>query len=222
MSYYWDIRFLNHLNKNEIKNIVEVGARYGDESIMLSNVFDNAKIYSFECNPLTLETCREKLKGYKNIKFFDIGLGEVNSELPFYSYIDNNDGASSFYKRIDFDTTQKETGSIKITTLSDFMINNDIQNIDLLCMDVQGFEINILKGANELIQNIKYVIMEEPKAIVNPLYLPNNIYSKYINAPSSQEIHNYMTSKGFCEIQRIEENGIEDNVMYKNKLFDRF
>lgn len=87
-------------------------------------------------------------------------------------------------------------------------------------MDVQGFELNILKGANDLIHKIKYIIMEEPKAIVNPLYLPNNIYSKYINAPSSQEIRNYMTSKGFYEIQRIEENGIEDNVMYKNKLFD--
>ena len=58
--------------------------------------------------------------------------------------------------------------------------------------------------------------MEEPKQIINTQYLPSGVHSKYINAPSSQEIKAFMTEKGFLEIERIEENKIEDNVMYKN------
>lgn len=218
MTNYWDVRFLKHLENDNIKNVVEVGARYGEESIILSRVFGNSKIYSFECNPLTVDICRKNLENQANIKFFDTGLGETNSQLPFYSYVDNNDGASSFYKRIDFDKTQKETGIINITTLSNFMNDNNLDSIDLLCMDVQGFELNILKGAEEHISKIKYIIMEEPKPIINQEYLPKDIHSKYINAPSSQEIHNFMINNGFVEIERIEENKIEDNVMYKNNL----
>ncbi len=218
MTNYWDIRFLKHLENDNIKNVVEVGARYGEESIILSRVFGNSKIYSFECNPLTVNICRKNLENQENINFFDTGLGETNAQLPFYSYVDNNDGASSFYKRIDFDKTQRETGIINITTLSNFMNDNNLDSIDLLCMDVQGFELNILKGAAENISKIKYIIMEEPKSIVNQEYLPKDIHSKYINAPSSQEIHNFMINNGFVEIERIEENKIEDNVMYKNNL----
>ena len=60
--------------------------------------------------------------------------------------------------------------------------------------------------------------MEEPKHIINENYLPKNIHSKYINAPTSKEIKDFMIKNNFIEIKRIEENKIEDNVMYKNIL----
>jgi hypothetical protein len=86
-------------------------------------------------------------------------------------------------------------------------------------MDIQGYELNILKGAENFIKNIKYIIMEEPKHNINTLYLPDGIHSKYINAPTSQEIKEFMNLNGFYVIERIEENLIEDNVMYKNMLY---
>ena len=102
-------------------------------------------------------------------------------------------------------------------TLENYMKNNNINKIDILCMDVQGYELNVLKGAANLIKNINYIIMEEPKSIINTQYLPKGIHSKYINAPSSKEIKEFMEENNFIEIQRIDENKIEDNVMYKNK-----
>jgi len=220
MSNYWDKIFLQHIdNYDRINYICEVGARYGDESIMLSNIFKNAKILSFECNPNTINICKTKLINYQNIKFFDNGLGCIETEEPFFSYNNNNDGASSFLKRIDFDKTQKENGCIKIKTLSSILINENIPYINLLCMDVQGYELNVLKGCASYLSKIEYIIMEEPKQIINTEYLPVNIYSKYINAPSSNDIKNFMNINNFIEIERIEENKIEDNVMYKNICF---
>jgi FkbM family methyltransferase len=214
MTYYWDQKFLRHLNTN-IQTVFEVGARYGDESIKLSNVFSDAKIFSFECNPLTVEICKEKLKNIPNISFIQKGLGDKNEKLPFYSYIDNNDGASSFYKRLDAEITQKQIGTIDLIKLSDFVIENNIPKINLLCMDIQGYELNVLKGCDEYIKNIDFIIMEEPKPIINTEYLPINVHSKYINAPTSEEIKLFMNKHNFIEIERIEENKIEDNVMYK-------
>ena len=63
-------------------------------------------IYSYECNPLQKDICINNLKKINhngNIIFCNYGLGEIVSTLEFYPYICDNIGASSFYKRIDFD-----------------------------------------------------------------------------------------------------------------------
>lgn len=220
MTQYWDIRFLRHLQNKSINTIFEIGSRYGDESIELGKNFKNSVIYSFECNPLTVEICQNKLKNYKNIKFFNYGVGDKNEELPFFSFVKDNDGASSFFKRIDYDQTQKQTGIIKIRKLIDIVKENNIDSIDLLCMDVQGYELNILKGAEEFLKKIKYIIIEQPKQIINTNYLPQGVHSKYIGAPSYDEIYNFMNENGFELLEKIEENLIEDNVMYKNSSFN--
>lgn len=216
-SNYWDELFLNNID-NEIDVIFEIGARYGDESVILSEMFPKAQIYSFECNPLTLKECEEKLKNCPNVTFFPFALGETNSQMPFYSYILNNDGASSLLKRIDYENSQKQTGIVNVKTLKDIAIENNIHKIDLLCMDVQGYELNILKGCGDFISKINFVIMEEPNSIVDKKYLPEETHSFYVNAPSSQEIKKFMQSKGLFEIERAKENEIEYNVMYKNIL----
>ena len=215
MTNYWDHRFLEKINDN-INIIFEVGARYGNESLELSNIFPNSKIYAFECNPNTVNLCKTNLENKKNIQFIMSGLGDKNETRPFYSYIANNDGASSFLKRIDSESTQKVTGYIDIKKLSTFMKENNVEYIDLLCMDVQGFELNILKGSEEYLKKIKYIIMEEPKPIINTHYLPEGVHSKYITAPTSQEIRNFMLENNFIEVARLQENWIEDNVMYKH------
>ena len=122
----------------------------------------------------------------EDVYFNAIGLGEHREKLPFYSYIANNDGASSFLKRIDFHNTQIQNGFVDVFRLDDFVKNKNIQTIDLLCMDIQGYELNVLKGAGNFIDNINYIIMEEPKPIINSNYLPIGIHSKYINSPTSQ------------------------------------
>jgi FkbM family methyltransferase len=220
MTTYWNPQFLKHLLKDDIKVIFEVGARYGDESIMLSNTFDSAQIYSFECNPNTLMKCIRTLKKYEKIKFFPHGLGEKKEILPFYSHNNDNDGASSLHKRIDFDTTQKFTGSVIIKTLETIMAQQNLTHIDLLCMDIQGHELSVLKGAGKYLKNIKYIIMEEPKPRIYKGLLPEGVHSKYLDIPTSAEIKEYMTVNGFIEVERLSENLIEDNVMYKRIIKD--
>ena len=216
MSNYWDSSFQKHIENENINTIFEVGARYGDESIQLSNTYKNANVYAFECNPNTIHICKNKLSPFPNIFFQPIGLGNEEKQLPFFSYIRSNDGASSLLKRIDFQHTQKQTGIINITTISKFVKENNISTIDLLCMDVQGYELFVLKGAKDFLKNIRYIIMEEPKPVINLKYLPKDMHSKYIGAPSSQDISSYLKENNFIEIERISENEIEDNVMYKN------
>jgi len=222
MTTYWDERFLRHLQGIDLKYIFEVGARYGDESIMLSKVFNTSQIYSFECNPNTVMTCLSKLKDYENITLFCHGLGEKEEVLPFYSYTKDNDGASSLHKRIDFEDTQELTGHVLIRTLQSIVLEHTIPHIDLLCMDIQGHELSVLKGSAEYLKNVKYIIMEEPKPVINTQFLPEGVHSKYLDTPTSTQIKEFMLKNNFVEIERIDENMIEDNVMYKRISKKRF
>jgi FkbM family methyltransferase len=210
---YTDPKFLQHLDV--VDCICEVGARHGYESIALSEYFPEARILSFECNPNTVEVCRKNLASHSNITFFDHALGLKEDVLPFYSFLDINHGASSFYKRIDFNQTQQLTGHIPVKTLKSVMIEQKVDHIDLLCMDVQGFELNILKGLDDLIKKVSYIILEEPANNNMEEYLPKGVYSHYIGAPNSDEIHDFLKNSGFVEVERIVENAVEDNVMYR-------
>lgn len=111
MNNFWNEQFLKNLEISTIKTIFEVGSRYGDETLAKNNIHFNS-----------------------------FALGINNEELPFYSYvIDNNDDASSLLKRIDYEYTQTQTGIITVKKMSDFVFENNIKQVDLLCMDVQGF-----------------------------------------------------------------------------------
>jgi len=202
----------------EPKVIVEAGARFGDESIKLSEYYKEAHIYAFECNPEVLSKTNRNLKDKTNITLTANALGAEEAIEPFYSYKEDNPGSSSFFKRIDADQTQHLSGFIRIQTLKDFMDDNCIAEVDLLCMDVQGFELNIIKGAP--LNCIKCIILEEPKQQIDEQYLKempeaaDSQHSKYLGAPTASQIKEYLTAHSFVEVARIEENKLEDNVMY--------
>jgi len=211
---YLNSKFTRHTPKN-VKIIFEVGARDGLDSIALSEYYDQSNVYSFECNPNTIQTCITNLKNRSRINFYPFGLGDKKTKQSFFPYTLNNTGASSFFKRVDFNITQFVLPEVEIDTISNFCINNSIDSIDILCMDTQGFELNILKGADDFITKVKFIIIEEPKKEPNRTYLPEG-HSKYLGAPSAYEIQDFLKSNNFIEIERVYENELEDNVMYKN------
>jgi FkbM family methyltransferase len=194
------------------KHIIEAGSRDGLDAEQMADFFVNAKIHSFECNPEQIDICKDNIKS-KRVLFNAIALGENDTEMEFFAFNSDNPGSSSFFKRIDADFTQHSKGKVPITTVDTYAKN--IPFIDLLCMDVQGFELNILKGCKDRIKDIKYIILEEPRKVINPYYLPSNLHSKYIGAPTAYEIQDFLKSHNFVEIARSYENELEDNVLYK-------
>jgi FkbM family methyltransferase len=217
---------LKYININP-KVIFEVGARDGCDSITMTEKYCNANIYTYECNPITIDTCKTNLQKYKNIIFCPYGLGEKNELKDFYIYAPNKVinknliGASSFFPRPDTNNLIL-TENIKISTLKDEFEKYNIEFIDILCMDVQGSELKVLKGSEKYINNIKYIIMEQPKPIEEQKINQKKHYIKdinnYIGAPEYSEIVDFMKKNKFVQIKQMQENLFEDNVLYKNIL----
>jgi FkbM family methyltransferase len=207
--------------KNDIINIIfEIGARDCADTPIFLKYFKNVQIFCYECNPEQINICMSNINkiNNNNIFFNDYGLGEVESNKNFYPYVAENIGCSSFLKRIDFDDTQKEINMIKISTVKNEIIKYNIKNIDLLFMDVQGYELNILKGCFDYIIKIKYIFLEIPKENINRNYLKEG-HSKYIGAPTRNEIIDYLYKNNFVIIKLFPENELEENILFENKFF---
>ena len=200
MAYF---NFLDKIDSNQIKTIFELGSCNLIDAIKLLNHFQSSKIYSFECNNDCLIECYKNLNNLeeekkKRLVLIDKAVSINNGDVIFYPFDlekYNNMGASSMLL-IDFSLRDikdrdynKKNPQKKIIVngvrLDTFIDENYIDNIDLLCIDLQGYELNAIKSLGNHLHKIKYIITE------------CSIVSTYINGSTFKELNEYLTNYNF-------------------------
>lgn len=200
MSYF---DFFNQINTKEIKTVFELGSRDLIDAIKILNYYEDSVVYSFECNIDCLVQCYKNIANLeenkkKRLYLIDKAVSITNGEVTFYPFDlqkYNNMGSSSMLK-IDFalrnkndpdynlENPQKE---IKVNgiRLDTFINENQIKNIDLLCIDLQGYELNAIKSLGEHLHKVKYIITE------------CSIESTYINGSTFKNLNEYLNNYNF-------------------------
>lgn len=209
-SSYTQELFTKHI-KHEIKTIIECGSRDCLDAIEMLKFYKADTIYSFECNPESIIICKENIKNYNNIKLIEYGVyDEETDDVTFFATdmeksLDKNIGASSmlFHRDNEIEFIQKEI-KIKTTTLDNFFMKNNINNIDLLCLDLQGVELNALKGCINNLNKVKYIITE----ISHRSYYHNDILFT--------EVDSFLEKNGFKLLELSDITGFGD-ALYVNK-----
>lgn len=150
--------FIKHILKCAGKNLIifDVGANIGSYSKeILCNKVSVKKIYAFEPHSATYKKLQKNAID-KLIQPVNLGLSDQIGTATLYDR-DNSGGSShaSLSKTIFSDVHHviTESTQINLTTVDDFCKVNQIDCIDLLKIDVEGFEINVLRGANEMLKN---------------------------------------------------------------------
>ena len=89
---------------------------------------------------------------------------------------------------------EQKTISVETETLESWWhTHREGKTIDLLCLDLQGAEIEALKGAASLLSDVKYIITEGCR---NP---------EYEDAPTLEDIRSLLAEHGFQEVANNEE-----------------
>ena len=146
--------------------IIDVGANRGQFAETALAYQPLAQVHSFEPIKATFETLRARLDGLGDIRFVHTALGnEIGSrEFVVRSY----DQCSSF---LDFreqlvnsvqglDLSPDHTEVVQIRRLSDYVVEQQLSRIDLLKLDVQGFELEVLRGAEEILPRVQWIYAE--------------------------------------------------------------
>ena len=174
---------ITKINENPI--IFDVGGNKGQSVTKYKKIFKNPIIHTFEPIKSQFNIIYEKFKNDKNVKLNNYALGEIVGEKDFN--ISAQTGASSFNKinqnskwievrSKEYKTTINKfvsTTKVKIFTLDDYFLNNNIDKIDLLKIDTQGYEDKVLQGSINTLKKNKI------KAVVTELMF-DNVYDKYL------------------------------------------
>lgn len=153
------------LLKNIIKKdmtVVDAGANFGWYSLNFAKLIgkhSKGKVYSFEPIPKVYNELifNIKINQYKNIKTFNSALGSKNSNvrlgIPYFNFIGSSGATSEFLnfsKKI----------NCKMFMIDTIVKLKKIKKIDFIKADIEGGELNLLKGAE------KTLLTHEPKIFI--------------------------------------------------------
>ncbi|MDJ1502178.1 FkbM family methyltransferase [Xanthocytophaga agilis] len=196
--------------------IVDIGAATGYVSELFAKTLPEHTIYSFEPIKNSYEQLKNKSEFYKNIIPRNKAIGSSNTELEIN--VANRITASSLYALNPGEDNNFITQNINLTrkeTITVSTLDTEIsigQRIGILKLDVQGYELEALKGAYRCLEET-YIILVE---------VSNHNY--YTGGAQYYEIDDFLRKKGFrlyTIIPSLRENGrmLEWDCIYTNQKF---
>ena len=183
----------NNVQKKSELIIIDVGANIGAFSLKLARkCFDkNQKfnIYAFEPNKLIFNLLKNNLSLNKviskNIFLFQMPIGDKNKEVNFINK-EKNSGGSKVLKNEKNSESNINTVKMKQISLDYFVEKNEIDHVDIIKIDVEGYEPIVLDGCINTIKKFKPLLYIE----ITPLWFKNI-------GRSSLELLNLLKSMGY-------------------------
>lgn len=141
--------------------IVEIGANVGTETIGFSDIVGpTGRVLAFEPLPANLKILQDALKKrqYDNIEIYPLAVGAFNQQVHF-SVPSNPEHSGVGYVVNHLEAARHETVEVTCITLDSFLQASVCPQ--LIYMDVEGFEIQVLRGAYKMITTHKPVLILE-------------------------------------------------------------
>lgn len=183
----WSLRNLVS-NGFKPKYILDIGAFEGEWTLMCRKIFQDASFLMFEAQ----ESKSATLSSIKS-PFVDFHIGllgpEINDKAKFYI----NETVSSALP--ESAKTNQAFVEIPMYTVDEVLKRKGIAKVDFIKLDVQGFELEVLKGATDALSLAEVVLMEVSLIEINK------------GAPLINDVMNFMNEKEFicydiCSIVR--------------------
>ncbi|WP_375234801.1 FkbM family methyltransferase [Winogradskyella sp.] len=186
--------------------VLDVGSNFGYlGGVWADSIAKNGKVLAFEPNKNLYKSISRTIEAnvnFKtNFKIYNLAVGAKNEMITL--------NVSSFSSNAQSMKTAVETYDVEMVTLDDFLNKKNIQEIDVIKIDVDGIELDILNGAENLLkQNNSIVIVETNDDIrIVELFqeLDYNIYDMKLNVFDNSEA---LPLNIFCVPKKIEKDAV--------------
>ena len=132
-------------------------------------------------------------------------LSDTDGKIVDFYEDSNNPAGNSYYKETTGAFTDKHKTKRMTITLNTLVEENNWLLPDLIKLDVQGAEVDVLKGADRIMINCKDIILEAQHANYNE------------GAPKFDEVKSYLESIGFELKTEITHNNVDGDYHFTRK-----
>lgn len=203
------------LRQRDIKTVLDVGANSGQFATMINTILPEAYIYSFEPLEQCFKSLQQNTEEIENIQCFRFALGHENSHVMMHA--NEFSGSSSILEMADlhktaFPYTKNSTEEpVEVRTLDSLLPQLRLRKNVLAKLDVQGYELNVLRGAEEALSQIDILVVE------------TSFYRLYENQPLFDDIYAYLSKKNFKYRGNLEQvmSATNGEVLQADAIFTR-
>ncbi len=143
-------------------NFIDVGASIGLMSVFASKINSQGTVLSFEPQKERFEILKSNLKlnNCSNMQVFNNGLGETEQQLQLHTDVFSP-------SIVDIDNSNGKHELINILVLDKVIESEKIEAVKFIKIDVEGFELNVLKGAQNTLskENAPIICIEYVKRL---------------------------------------------------------
>jgi FkbM family methyltransferase len=154
----WDNLF-SILKKDFV--IMDIGANIGFHTLNFARLCNEGHVFAFEPDRISFQMLATNIQQnhFKNVSTFSIALGAHQGKLPFYKMYVNNPGANRILNQPPSSHFGEEW--VDVNTCDQLAEQLHFSKLDLIKIDVEGFELFVLEGASKVIEKYKPILFIE-------------------------------------------------------------
>lgn len=151
-----------------VRRVVDVGAHFGESAELLAQMFGEAEVHAFEPAEKSFAELQRRVRGNRRIFPHHEALGDESgtSRLFVHERSDTNSLLADGPSLVEYG---ESTGieSVRISRLDDRWASLSSLPVDILKVDVQGFDHRVLRGARRVLGSCRALLVE---VVFAPLY----------------------------------------------------
>lgn len=189
--------------------VLEAGAHYAQDTYWMAQIWPHGIIHAFEPTPVNFKYVYEAAQSFPNIKCYTYALDyECGSKL-FYQDGDGengNQGANSLLAHKILKKSSNEPIKVECITIDTWAKNMNVDHIDFMWLDMEGNELNALKGGLNILPTVKAIFTEV------------NFQEFWDGAVQYNTLKLWLEQQNFKEVWTDIKDGWNGNVLFvKNK-----
>jgi len=142
--------------------VVDIGGNIGSFALRFARKAAQGRVVSFEPHPATFAKLKanKALNGIANLEVVNLGIGAEEAVHRLHQVVESNSGMNRIITGAEVDPTLPSV-EIRVVPLATGLAGTAIRKVDLLKIDVEGFEDAVLQGSEEIIRRDRPVLFVE-------------------------------------------------------------
>jgi FkbM family methyltransferase len=219
-------RILDEVNARQCETIateiaIDVGANYGAYSVLFSHYF--SEVISYEAHPVTFNALEMNVKSTLNIRISPFAISSTIGSGYIHEYRSNHSGSASLEEHQADNRDPIRSHHIEKSTL-DIELGAIKSRIGLIKIDVEGHELEVLKGSHNILLTHKpSLVFEQNTGDKDVLSFLENYGYRTFYVPNTDLIKSFGNRNQLIKYLKEQQNPISSLwKLYSDKFLVEF